>query len=284
MSDSNDCQYQPVSKTHHTKGVVLVSGADWPRNVMWRGGAVHLHLGGGSHVDHDLHAHFAIQVSISLQRPISFRSSRFARKHLSDGWLIASDQPHLMQGEGAELTIVLDPLSFNGRRLAARLGDAGALALSPAESKRVRKEFESGLAVGWSGETVRAAADRVIRLLSPASINPRGLDPRVQSVVNDLNLDSSENVRLQDLAAKVGLSESRLAHLFRRDVGIPMRQYRLSLRTQEAVAQISNGRSLTDSAHIAGFADSAHFCRICRRMFGSSPSDLPNFEVQKSAL
>ncbi len=92
-------------------------------------------------------------------------------------------------------------------------------------------------------------------------------------------LDASQNASLPDLAAGVGISESRLAHLFRRDVGIPMRQYRLALRMQEAVKQIAEGRSLTEAAYAARFADSAHFCRICRRMFGVTPSHLPEFDV-----
>ena len=60
-----------------------------------------------------------------------------------------------------------------------------------------------------------------------------------------------------------------------------MRQYRLCLRAQEAIALIASGRSLTDSALMAGFADAAHFCRTCRRMFGTAPSDLPPFSLQK---
>jgi AraC-like DNA-binding protein len=90
--------------------------------------------------------------------------------------------------------------------------------------------------------------------------------------------DPSENIGLADLAVKVKLSESRLAHLFRSEVGIPMRQYRLTLRMEEAVKEICRGSSLTHAAHAAGFADSAHFCRICRRMFGVTPSNLPKFK------
>ncbi len=270
-----------ASKTRRLKKTVRVRTAGWLPDVMWRGGAAHLHLGTESDADPNFHAHFAIQVSISMQHPILFRSRRHERrKRSSNGWLIASDQSHWMQGEGAGVIIILDPLSLNGRRLAARLDNAGALALSRAECKRARKEFENCLTARWSGDGVRATVDRVIGLLTPAAIIPRRLDPRVQRVVDDLILDSTENISLRDLAVKVGLSESRLAHLFRRDVGIPMRQYRLFLRAQEAIALIADGRSLTESAHLAGFADSAHFCRTCRKMFGSAPSALPTFSLQ----
>jgi len=77
----------------------------------------------------------------------------------------------------------------------------------------------------------------------------------------------------------VSLSESHIAHLFRRDVGIPVRQYRLWARMRRALDHVGRGRSLTEAAHAAGFADSAHFCRICRRMFGSAPSRLPELRT-----
>ena len=57
-------------------------------------------------------------------------------------------------------------------------------------------------------------------------------------------------------------------------VGLPLRRYLLWLRLQDAVQAIAAGAPLTDAAHAAGFADSAHLSRTFRRMFGITPSDL----------
>jgi AraC-like DNA-binding protein len=104
----------------------------------------------------------------------------------------------------------------------------------------------------------------VLHLLSSGATAVPELDARVLTVVNELIADPSEHVSLRVLAERVRLSESRLAHLFCRDVGMPIRQYRLSLRMHEAITQMASGKSLTESAHTAGFAYSSHFCRICR--------------------
>lgn len=37
---------------------------------------------------------------------------------------------------------------------------------------------------------------------------------------------------------------------------------------------MGSGSSLTEAAHAAGFADSAHFSRTFRRMFGVAPASL----------
>jgi len=50
--------------------------------------------------------------------------------------------------------------------------------------------------------------------------------------------------------------------------GLSFRSYLLWLRITKALGIISEGRTLTEAAHVAGFADSAHFSRTFRRMFG----------------
>jgi len=98
-------------------------------------------------------------------------------------------------------------------------------------------------------------------------------------VLRALQSDPAGKVRLAEFARLTKLSESHLAHLFRREVGLPVRQYRLGLRMEQAAEELAHGTSLASAAYAAGFADPAQFCRICRRMFGSAPSQLPRFEL-----
>jgi len=48
----------------------------------------------------------------------------------------------------------------------------------------------------------------------------------------------------------------------------------LWLRLMRAVERFAAGASLTDAAHEAGFADSAHLSRTFRRMFGIAAGSL----------
>lgn len=85
---------------------------------------------------------------------------------------------------------------------------------------------------------------------------------------------SGRHIPIRALADRVALSPSRLGELFRRDIGIPLRRYLLWLRLIEAVEALAGGLTLTEAAHRAGFADSAHFTRTFNRMFGMPPSAL----------
>jgi AraC-like DNA-binding protein len=56
--------------------------------------------------------------------------------------------------------------------------------------------------------------------------------------------------------------------------GISFRAYLLWARVGYAVTRGMAGSSWTEAAQQAGFADSAHLSRTCRRMFGIAPSML----------
>jgi len=77
-----------------------------------------------------------------------------------------------------------------------------------------------------------------------------------------------------ELAAMVGLSGSRLRHLLREHLGVPLVRLRWWFQMMRAARVIQRGGNLSRAAHDAGFSDSAHFTRTFRRMFGFAPSRL----------
>ena len=79
---------------------------------------------------------------------------------------------------------------------------------------------------------------------------------------------------LQDAAAVAHLSPSRFRHLFVAQTGVSFRAYVLWARVETAVGAAMKGESWTAAAQDAGFADSAHLSRTCRRMFGFAPATL----------
>ena len=76
---------------------------------------------------------------------------------------------------------------------------------------------------------------------SPPHSVPARIDRRVRAIVEILQIEPARKSTLAELAQSARLSESHLAHLFHRDVGVPMRQYRLTLRAVQAVQEIALG-------------------------------------------
>lgn len=99
-------------------------------------------------------------------------------------------------------------------------------------------------------------------------------DPRVRKMIAWAARQLDGPVSLADVGAVGGLSPHRLRHLFVEQTGLAFRTYLLWLRLTRALERLATGASLTQSAHEAGFADSAHFSRTFKRMFGIAPATL----------
>jgi len=70
------------------------------------------------------------------------------------------------------------------------------------------------------------------------------------------------------------LSESRLLHLFKQEIGLPIRNYILWHRLQLAFKELSKGHSLTEVAYLTGFSDQSHLTRTFVKTIGATPSSL----------
>lgn len=97
-------------------------------------------------------------------------------------------------------------------------------------------------------------------------------DERIKKVIAHIQLAPNYNVKFADLLKLCNLSESRLIHLFKAEIGITIRKYILWCRVQKALATMSSGSSISQSARQAGFTDAAHFNRTFVSMFGINPS------------
>jgi AraC-like DNA-binding protein len=100
------------------------------------------------------------------------------------------------------------------------------------------------------------------------------IDPRTERLVQRVHAEPASRTSLAHIAGQLGISESRLMHIFKRDIGIPFRRYRLWVSMGAAIRLIRDGATLTDAALGAGFSSSAHFSASFRQMFGIEPSRL----------
>src|SRR5690606_19612759 len=86
-----------------------------------------------------------------------------------------------------------------------------------------------------------AVFDAVLAALDFPVSEPPDLDERILRVAHHLKTDSSEKVRVADLAELAGLSEVRLMHLFKQQMGLPIRRYHLWVRVRRAAHALQDG-------------------------------------------
>ncbi|MDD1151555.1 helix-turn-helix domain-containing protein [Pseudomonas sp. TNT2022 ID357] len=93
-------------------------------------------------------------------------------------------------------------------------------------------------------------------------------DRRVARALLALDAALEGKVAATQLAAQAHLSLSQLERLFARDVGLPIRRLVLWRRLRLAMALLLEGQAMALAAHGAGFADTAHFSRTLKALFG----------------
>jgi AraC-like DNA-binding protein len=176
---------------------------------------------------------------------------------------------HLRISEGLLAFLYVDPLSRDLAAIGARMQDITPRASFDLVEEGAVIDVLTGLADGRT--SVRDGRDMLGGLLGIGAREKPDL--RILSALQRMRDEPHRSHSLAELGECAGLSTSRFLHLFKAQTGIPLRRYRLWNRMAAAVGAFRNGDSLTQAAHAAGFASSAHFSTAFRDMFGMMPSE-----------
>jgi AraC family transcriptional regulator len=229
---------------------------------------------GQSYPRTDFHSHHVIQVSLALSGEVHFDGDA---GHVSGvAVAVAPDAPHAFRGTGLVAHLFIAPDGQAGRELVRGLFAGGPIAHVPVRMlgelpSRLERQF---VRAGRTDDELRALGRELVARLAGVRVRSEPVDRRVTKLVAWLGARLDRAVSLGDAASVVGLSEGRTRHLFVEHTGLSFRTYVLWLRLVRAVEMFAVGASLTEAAHGAGFADSAHLSRTFRRMFGIAAASL----------
>ena len=102
----------------------------------------------------------------------------------------------------------------------------------------------------------------------------RGLDRHVGEVIRHMAASSGNGLTVQGIARAVGLSSAQLAYLFRREIGMTIKDYATRVRVEIIKRLLADTDDKLDSiAEQLGFCDAAHLSRVFRRICGCPPGE-----------
>lgn len=244
------------------------------RMVFWEGASLWIFGAppGERYPKTTVHSHHVIQVTIALRGRVEFESGS---RHLGGQAIaVGPDAPHDFEAsEGALVAMLfIAPDGQAGRAIARGLfAKAPLVSLQLGEfSERLRVAFEKPRLN--EAELCELGRQLVTRLAGEFEAAPS--DPRIEKLMPWVAARLEEPVTLVEVAEFVELSPGRTRHLFVQQTGLPFRTWLLWLRLESATKRFAAGASLTEAAHGAGFADSAHLSRTFRRMFGINAASL----------
>lgn len=222
--------------------------------------------------DPGFHRHHAVQISLALAGSLTLATPEAV--HAGPALAVASDASHRLGGDGLIVHVFAEPESPVGRALSESLfGSAAIVPLDPALLRSTLDSLRATFEPGLSRQELLAAGWAAVAALAPqpAAVT---VDPRVRRIIDFATANLDRPIGLSSTGHEVHLSKSRLRHLFVEHTGLAFKTYLLWLRLTKALEHYAAGCSLTDAAHQAGFADSAHFSRTFRRTFGVPATNL----------
>ena len=241
-----------------------------PHWFLWEGGF--LLVGSGKGVVPP-HAHHAIQIVVAFEGQVAICGTDDQWRD-GPGVVVRPDVLHSFDAQGASAAMFfVDPESIEGAWLQSSLShDITVVPEAPlvAPATALRMFVERPLeAMG-----VDALIRHCVQALSPGAPPARRMDPRVSTVLQQIQGADELRISLEDAAALAFLSPDRFAHLFKEQMGLPFRKYVLWRKLTRAMVAIGGNRTIADAAHAADFADAAHLTRTFYQMVGMAPSAL----------
>ncbi len=217
------------------------------------------------------HRHHTIQITFAMDGV--FEAELDHQCHSYKGLVIASDYPHRVIGqEGWVATLTLNPETKVAKAVQQHLLEG--VAYRSVEVEGVAERFKPALERDLSSPELFTILMFIRDALLPKAPDAAFSDARITDALNIARQTEDYKIGAKALSEQVYLSESRLGHLFKEEVGIPLRRYLLWNRLMLAAQHIAQGATFTFAAHEAGFTDSAHLSRTFYAMFGIRPSDM----------
>jgi AraC-like DNA-binding protein len=234
----------------------------------------------GEDVAPDLHRHNAVECAVALDGPLRIKTESGSTVEVDEAVLVDANVRHSISGPCGEVAFLyLEKAFFSSPSPCERMTGRVAPGIStpgPTVSAALREKLCKLSPDTTSDAEAYAAKMAILSLLAPFGPAQAPLDPRIRLALAHIAAHADTPPGGGELAALVGLSPDRFQHLFKQNIGMPVRRYLLWFRIRRVLKAVSEGANLTRAAHEAGFSDSAHFSRTFRAMVGNAPSEIFN--------
>jgi AraC-like DNA-binding protein len=233
---------------------------------VWELGPGRLMVAGGFS-DLALHHHAAVQVTAGARGPLTVTQDGYTHE-MCRLVVIASGARHAVrsESESGALTLYLGLQTPQGIALNT-MARHGVWVVD--DGQQVAETTAALLDTDGPDAAAELLVDQLCGTQQPGSVHPQ-LRQAIEVVASRV----PERIDVASVAGTVALSPDYLGRLCKQQTGI---SFSATIRWERLVAAVSyllDGYSVTDAAHLAGFADGSHANKVCWEMTGATPHEL----------
>lgn len=123
---------------------------------------------------------------------------------------------------------------------------------------------------------IRAVVSLILLLVNSAdqqisSSTSSAFPELIQKTLTYIDEHYTENLSVAVIAEQMGISSSRLCHIFKDFMGISLWNYVINRRIRKARQLLQQGLSITDACFECGFQDYSHFIKSFHKIVGVPP-------------
>jgi AraC-like DNA-binding protein len=209
----------------------------------------------------EIHSHPTFEIIFSNSGGIDLEVKNQKHTNISLA-IIEPNEPHKIEFKETEVVVLL--IECNAEHL-----------------KKVLSKFDIVFSEGIYAEHFtnnrKELLEEVMSSINDAKI-PIASDERIQECLNYLNGSSSDYQKImKDLKLRTHLSDSRISHLFKKEIGISIKKYFVWSKLKKAFESVvREDKNMYEASMANGFYDQAHLSNAFRQMLGISPSDVYN--------
>ncbi|MDE7083601.1 MAG: AraC family transcriptional regulator [Clostridia bacterium] len=217
----------------------------------------------GNQVNATEHSHCVLQVFLSLDEPLQVfvENEQISGKCI----IVNKNARHIFScNNKVRLSILIEPSSGFAKELMKKID--GNYLICDSGIERIQQQASALLYT----DDKQQYSDFIQDFSKYLGIkrNSKVLDERIIKLFELLQNCDCYNHTIENFAKIVCLSPSRLSHLFREQIGVPLKSYILFHQLEKAFTALLNGTNITDAAMLAGFDSPSHFAATVKKWMG----------------
>jgi AraC-like DNA-binding protein len=232
-------------------------------------------IAGGGFSDLAVHHHPAVQVTVGGQGSLTVTRDGDAHD-VCRLVVVASGARHAVRSDSGSGALTLyfglqTPQGFALNTLSRGRGHRGVWIVD--DGQRLAEATAASLAANGPRAAADFLVDELCGMDAPGPGGPPFVHPQLRQAIEVVSSRVPDHIDVASVAEAVALSPDYLGRLCRQQTGVSFSATIRWERLVTAVGHLIDGRSVTDAAHLAGFADGSHANRVCWEMTGAAPRD-----------
>ena len=118
---------------------------------------------------------------------------------------------------------------------------------------------------------------RILEMTQTEKDTSSSVNNVIALIIEDIAVNVHKNYSVEEVARAYGISKSSLHHAFKKQTGLPFKDYVNRMKIKEAEYQLTvTDKTVTHIAWALGFSNVYYFCRLFKKYKGITPTEFRN--------